>query len=152
MAIHSSMIAWKTPWTEEPGGLQSMGWQKGQTQLSNSTETTANKVKLYEFTIHGDVLVNVHQSTLQKGEGEPWFVAPACFHGVNTLTVAVFKLPVWRHWTRTWEVMHIIDSYELVGFSPQHSTETGGAGVSHWEVEYKKSLNIYKWKWPYAIR
>ena len=71
MAIHSSMIAWKTPWTEEPGGLQSMGWQKGQTQLSNSTATTANKVKLYEFTIHGDVLVNVHQSTLQKGEGEP---------------------------------------------------------------------------------
>ena len=25
MAIHSSTIAWKIPWTEEPGGLQSMG-------------------------------------------------------------------------------------------------------------------------------
>ena len=25
MAIHSSTIAWKTPWTEEPGRLQSMG-------------------------------------------------------------------------------------------------------------------------------
>ena len=25
MAIHSSIIAWKTPWTEEPGRLQSMG-------------------------------------------------------------------------------------------------------------------------------
>ena len=24
MAIHSCTIAWKTPWTEEPGGLQSM--------------------------------------------------------------------------------------------------------------------------------
>ena len=24
MAIHSSTIAWKIPWTEEPGGLQSM--------------------------------------------------------------------------------------------------------------------------------
>ena len=25
MAIHSSTIAWKNPWTEEPGRLQSMG-------------------------------------------------------------------------------------------------------------------------------
>ena len=24
-AIHSSILAWKIPWTEEPGGLQSMG-------------------------------------------------------------------------------------------------------------------------------
>ena len=25
MATHSSILAWKSPWTEEPGGLQSMG-------------------------------------------------------------------------------------------------------------------------------
>ena len=25
MATHSSTLAWKIPWTEEPGGLQSMG-------------------------------------------------------------------------------------------------------------------------------
>ena len=28
MAIHSSSIAWKIPWTEEPGRLQSMGLQR----------------------------------------------------------------------------------------------------------------------------
>ena len=27
MATHSSTLAWKIPWTEEPGGLQSMGLQ-----------------------------------------------------------------------------------------------------------------------------
>ena len=27
MATHSSIIAWRIPWTEEPGGLQSIGWQ-----------------------------------------------------------------------------------------------------------------------------
>ena len=32
MATHSSILAWKIPWTEEPGGLQSMGSQS-QTQL-----------------------------------------------------------------------------------------------------------------------
>ena len=25
IATHSSILAWKTPWTEKPGGLQSMG-------------------------------------------------------------------------------------------------------------------------------
>ena len=28
MATHSSSLAWKIPWTEEPGGLQSMGSQR----------------------------------------------------------------------------------------------------------------------------
>ena len=28
MATHSSTIAWRIPWTEEPGGLQSMGSQR----------------------------------------------------------------------------------------------------------------------------
>ena len=28
MAIHSSFLAWGIPWTEEPGGLQSMGLQR----------------------------------------------------------------------------------------------------------------------------
>ena len=28
MAIHSSILAWDIPWTEEPGGLQSMGPKK----------------------------------------------------------------------------------------------------------------------------
>ena len=27
IATHSSILAWRTPWTEEPGGLQSMGLQ-----------------------------------------------------------------------------------------------------------------------------
>ena len=28
MATHSSVLAWEMPWTEEPGGLQSMGLQR----------------------------------------------------------------------------------------------------------------------------
>ena len=36
MATHSSTLAWKIPWMEEPGGLQSRGLQS-RTQLSNLT-------------------------------------------------------------------------------------------------------------------
>ena len=28
MATHSSILAWRIPWTDEPGGLQSMGSQR----------------------------------------------------------------------------------------------------------------------------
>ena len=45
MAIHSSILTWKIPWTEETGGLQSMGSSKSQTWLSNPT--TANLVEQY---------------------------------------------------------------------------------------------------------
>ena len=35
MATHSSTLAWEIPWSEEPGGLQSMGSQKSWTQPSD---------------------------------------------------------------------------------------------------------------------
>ena len=35
MATHASILAWEILWTEEPGGLQSMGSQKSQTRLSD---------------------------------------------------------------------------------------------------------------------
>ena len=31
MATHSSILAWRIPWTEEPGGLQHMGSQESDT-------------------------------------------------------------------------------------------------------------------------
>ena len=33
MANHSNILAWKSPWSEEPGGLQSMGSQRVKTRL-----------------------------------------------------------------------------------------------------------------------
>ena len=37
MATHSSILAWRIPWTEEPGGLQPVGSQS-QTRLSEHTQ------------------------------------------------------------------------------------------------------------------
>ena len=40
MATHSSILAWEIPWTEEPGGLQSMGSQRVRhDQAPSGTET-----------------------------------------------------------------------------------------------------------------
>ena len=65
MAPHSSTLAWKIPWTEEPGRLQSMGLQS-RTRLSN-----------FSFTFHFDALekeMATHSSVLAwriPGTGEP---------------------------------------------------------------------------------
>ena len=55
MAVHSSILAWRTPWTEEPGGLQSMGpqtvghdWARKRTRVHTHTHThTHTHVPIY---------------------------------------------------------------------------------------------------------
>ena len=37
MANHSCILAWKIPWTEEPGGLQSMGLQRAEHDWATNT-------------------------------------------------------------------------------------------------------------------
>ena len=48
MAAHLSILAWRTPWTEEPGGLQSMGSQRvrhdGVTDTPNSQPIPAPRL------------------------------------------------------------------------------------------------------------
>ena len=39
MATHTTILTWKIPWTEEPGRLQSMGWQRVRTRLRDFTFT-----------------------------------------------------------------------------------------------------------------
>ena len=66
MATHSSTLAWKILWAEEPGRLQSHGITKSQTQLRDFT-----------FTFHFDALkkeMATHYSVLAwriPGRGEP---------------------------------------------------------------------------------
>ena len=51
MATHSSILAWEIPWTEEHGGLQSMGSQKSQTRLSNRFSRYRSKCKVGYYEI-----------------------------------------------------------------------------------------------------
>ena len=55
MATHSSTLAWKIPWTEEPGRLQSMG-SLSQTRLSDFTFTFHFHALEKEMATHSSVL------------------------------------------------------------------------------------------------
>ena len=47
MATHSSILAWRISWTEEPGGLQSMGLQRVGHDWVNNTRTHTHTVALW---------------------------------------------------------------------------------------------------------
>ena len=66
MAPHSSTLAWKIPWTEEPGVLQFMGSLKSQTWLSDFTFTFPFHALEKEMATHSSVL-----AWRIPGTGEP---------------------------------------------------------------------------------
>ena len=52
MATHCSILAWEIPWTEEPGGLQSMGKQGVRHDLVTKQQQTIIKMTLTEKKIN----------------------------------------------------------------------------------------------------
>ena len=78
MAPHSSTLAWKIPWMEEPGRLQSMGVTEGRTRLSD-----------FPFTFHFPALekeMAIHSSVLAwriPGMGEPGGLLSMGLHRVG---------------------------------------------------------------------
>ena len=66
MAPHSSTLTWKIPWMEEPGGLQSMGWLRVLTRLSDFTFTFPFHALEKEMATHSSVL-----AWRIPGTGEP---------------------------------------------------------------------------------
>ena len=51
MATHSSVLAWRITWTEESGGLQSMGWQR----VWHDWATNTLLLYLHTFCAHGKI-------------------------------------------------------------------------------------------------
>ena len=47
MATHSSILAWRIPWAEEPGGLQSIEWHRVRYNWSDLTHTHSPSIILY---------------------------------------------------------------------------------------------------------
>ena len=66
MAPHSSTLAWKIPWMEEPGGLQFMG-SRSRTRLSDFTSTFHFPALEKEMATHSSVLAWRNPGTEEPG-------------------------------------------------------------------------------------
>ena len=99
MATHSNILAWRTPWTEEPGGLRTTGSQRvGHDWLS------------YTFTFHFAVVPSNHEFNSLHGElslclwfalgrqlsQQFWIKVPVCFLGLLQPHVNMPGLALWK--------------------------------------------------------
>ena len=68
MAAHSSILAWKIPWTEEPGRLPSMGWQRVRhdwaTSLSPPSWASSHPIPLGHHTVPSCYIATSHQQSI----------------------------------------------------------------------------------------
>ena len=123
MATHSSILAWKSPWTEEPGGLQSMGLHDwacmheggGRRVSSNKLVELKKKKHKRRLLLGGKALanldhifksrtINLHQSANKGSYIVEAVVFPVVMHGCESWTVKkaehrridAFELWCWR--------------------------------------------------------
>ena len=67
MATYSSILAWKNPWTEEPGGIQSMGsWRVGHDWVVNTFKICSYRWKPWAFSSIHRISKIMPQSTIHN--------------------------------------------------------------------------------------
>ena len=49
MGTHSTILAWRIPWTEEPGGVQSVGWQRVGYNWSDLAAAAADSIMISDI-------------------------------------------------------------------------------------------------------
>ena len=87
MAAHSSTLAWGIPWTEEPGGIQSMGLQKSWThtnQLHTHTHTHTHTIYTHAYIY---IYMNMYLSILLKN---CYFQVTLCNGSIKEIASSAF--------------------------------------------------------------
>ena len=115
MAAYASILAWRIPWTEEPGGLQSMGSHRVRQDFSNfahrhcrdiTLPTKIHRVKAMVFPV---VMYGCESWALKKAERQ---------------RIDAFQLWCWRILLRVpWTARRSNQSILKDGISPEYSLE-----------------------------
>ena len=130
-ATHSSALAWKIPWTEEPGRLQSMG-------LLRVGHDWATSLSLFTF-MHWEKEMAPHSSTLAwriPGTGEPGGLQSMGSLRVRHDWATSLSLFTFMHWRRKWQPTPVFLPGEsqrggsLVGCHLWGRTESGTTEVT----------------------
>ena len=157
MAPHSSTLAWKIPWTEEPGRLQSTGVAKSRTWLSDFTFTFHFHALEKEMATHSSVLAWRIPGTREPGGlpsmgshrvGQDWSdLAAAAAANTNRLRkvnitytpLAPFKDSWITFWFSNAEEPQAITSFLVLSeaswayLSWRHSTDTSYFSSLHFQ-------------------
>ena len=162
IATHSSILAWRIPWTEEPGGLQSKGLQRVKHNWSDSACAHILHMYVLETTLESPLDCKELKPVNFKGN-QPWiFIGrtdaeapvlrpPDAKGQLTEKTLRLGKIEVKRR--REWQRMRWLDSIQLNGCEYEQTPgDSGGQGslvcCSPWgckelDVTYQLTNNIY---------
>ena len=99
MATHSSILGWSIPWTEEPGGLQAVGSQRGRhnwaTKQQHRQSTRAVVTEFHRPMAH---IIHIYPLTVLKAgrqdcAAKSWFLVRPLFLACRRLSPCVFMRP-----------------------------------------------------------
>ena len=108
MATQSSTFAWKIPWTEEPGGLQSMGLQN-QTRLNTYTPRPYPRLLLFLIRLLAslwNLILRFLRSALEVLLVPAWEPGCLCFAALSWQGTG--KQQVAMHLVCSWTGSHVI--------------------------------------------
>ena len=91
MAKHSSILAWKIPWTEEPGGLQSMGLKRVRYNWVTKTNPSGYYYGLFVEQQQRGLMITVFCEISMTSWFFAGWVIPWKNHGDISLKVLVFQ-------------------------------------------------------------
>ena len=95
MATHSSILAWRIPWTEEPGRLQSMGLQR----VGHDWVTSLHFTSLHFCGWTFDLLICTEKDVYSAGFG--WNVL---YISIKSSALMYYIRPVFRYWFSIWMI------------------------------------------------
>ena len=96
MATHSSILAWRIPWTEEPGRLESMGLQRVRHDLVTFTHSLIHGPKR-----ESDLFIGQYTQFWQKPKGKYWWTFKANWNVIYEKALCVWYMQKVSHlWLR----------------------------------------------------
>ena len=95
MATHSNILAWRMPWTEEPGQLQSMGWQRvGHDWATNSGSRSRRICDCITW-----ILLCLEDINKELGSGEMgWLMRAKSWLSTSLLSFDSRDSDCWEYW------------------------------------------------------
>ena len=91
MATHSSILAWRIPWTDKPGGLQSMRSQRVRHDWSDKYARTLGNLYLYVFPVRNTLATCKEPTHWERFDaGKDW--------GQEGKGTTVDEMVGWHHW------------------------------------------------------
>ena len=133
MAAQSSMLAWRILWTEEPSGLQSMGWQESDT--TKVAEHASHEKAIEKCLPRTKYPVSVSHYYLSHSWVRPWDTGDFC----ASLDDGLYKISCWYQ-----QIKYRHQAYwvSIMCCAIRHTSLLDVSRPKHWKGDFVKNSHL----------